>query len=167
MKIVPVIDLKGGVVVHARRGRRDEYAPLRSPLVDGCEPVAVARALCAICRTTTLYVADLDALAGAPVDEATLAAVAAESRSRGSTPAPPLPSAAAALHRAGAARNVLGTESLEPERAPVKPPVTPPLVLEHRPARRPADLARPGARRPSARGRSAPRASSETSTSSS
>ncbi|HXY70803.1 MAG TPA: HisA/HisF-related TIM barrel protein, partial [Gemmatimonadales bacterium] len=72
MRIVPVLDLKGGIVVHARRGRRDEYAPLRSPLVEGCEPVAVARALCTACRTTTLYVADLDALAGEPVNEAAL-----------------------------------------------------------------------------------------------
>jgi HisA/HisF family protein len=127
VKIVPVIDLKGGVVVHARRGRRDEYAPLRSPLVDGCEPVMVARALCAICRTSTLYVADLDALGGAPVDEAILAAVAAESEpwvDAGAT----TPERAAALQRAGVARNVIGTESLEPG-APVMPSATPSVVL--------------------------------------
>src|SRR5205807_4878109 len=56
MRIVPVVDLKGGIVVHARRGQRADYAPLRSPLVDGCEPVAVARALCAAANATTLYV---------------------------------------------------------------------------------------------------------------
>jgi phosphoribosylformimino-5-aminoimidazole carboxamide ribotide isomerase len=127
VKIVPVIDLQGGVVVHARRGQRDEYAPLRSPLVDGCEPVAVARALCAICRTSALYVADLDALGGAPVDEATLAAVAAVSEpwvDAGATTS----ERAAALQRAGVARNVVGTESLEPG-APVMPSATPPVVL--------------------------------------
>ncbi len=70
MKIVPVLDLKGGLVVHARRGRRADYAPLSSPLVDGSEPVAVARALCSVCRASTAYVADLDALAGGPVNEA-------------------------------------------------------------------------------------------------
>jgi HisA/HisF family protein len=111
MRIVPVLDLKGGVVVHARRGQRAEYAPLRSPLVDGSEPVAVARALCALCRTSTLYVADLDALAGKPTDVATLSALAkvadpwvdagATTRER-----------AAELARAGVARNVVGTESL-------------------------------------------------------
>jgi HisA/HisF family protein len=111
MRIVPVLDLKGGVVVHARRGQRSEYAPLRSPLVAGCEPVAVARALCAICRTSTLYVADLDALAGEPADVATLSALA--------TVADPWVDAgattrerAAELARAGVARNVVGTESL-------------------------------------------------------
>jgi HisA/HisF family protein len=113
MQIVPVIDLKGGVVVHARRGQRADYAPLRSPLVEGCEPVAVARALCALCRTKNLYVADLDAIAGGPVDEATLAKLASVAEpwvDAGATSA----ESAAALHRAGVARNVVGTESLGP-----------------------------------------------------
>ena len=109
--MVPVIDLKGGVVVHARRGRRADYAPLRSPLVQGCEPVVVARALCTVCRTTSLYVADLDALAGEPVNEATLATLASVAEpwvdAGATTPEP-----AAALARAGVARNVIGTESL-------------------------------------------------------
>ncbi|MBV9802549.1 MAG: hypothetical protein JO130_05140 [Solirubrobacterales bacterium] len=121
MRIVPVLDLKGGVVVHARRGRRAEYAPLRSPLVDGCEPVAVARALCAACRTRTLYVADLDALAGEALNEAILTALASVADpwvDAGAT----TPEAAAALRRAGVARNVVGTESLGAE-ARIDPPV--------------------------------------------
>ena len=73
---MPVVDLKDGIVVHARRGQRAGYAPLSSPLVEGCEPVAVARALCAVCRTSRLYVADLDALGGRPADEATLEGLA-------------------------------------------------------------------------------------------
>lgn len=113
MRIVPVIDLKGGVVVHARRGQRARYAPLRSPLVDGCEPLEVARALCALCRTRQLYVADLDALAGAPVDEATLAALAAVAEPWVDAGAI-APERAAALARAGVSRNVIGTESIGP-----------------------------------------------------
>jgi phosphoribosylformimino-5-aminoimidazole carboxamide ribotide isomerase len=127
MQIVPVIDLKGGVVVHARRGRRAEYAPLRSALVGAPEPVRVAQALCALCRTTTLYVADLDALAGGPVDQTTLAALASISEpwvdAGATTPEP-----AAALARAGAARNVLGTESLGPGGLP-DDASSPPRVL--------------------------------------
>ncbi len=114
MQIVPVLDLKGGIVVHARRGERVDYAPLCSRLVEGCDPVAVARALCALCRTSSLYVADLDALAGAPADEATLEALASVAEpwvDAGAT----TPGAAAALHRAGVARNVLGTESIGPD----------------------------------------------------
>ncbi len=113
MRIVPVLDLKGGIVVHARRGQRGDYSPLRSPLVEGCEPVAVARALCAVCGTGRLYVADLDALAGAPVDEATLTALSAVAEpwvDAGAT----TPDRAATLRRAGAARNVVGTESIGP-----------------------------------------------------
>lgn len=113
MRIVPVLDIKGGIVVHARRGRRDAYAPLRSPLVDGCEPVAVARALCGVCRTRTFYVADLDAISGRPVDAATLAALASVGETwvdAGATTC----DRAAALTGAGAARNVIGTESLAP-----------------------------------------------------
>jgi phosphoribosylformimino-5-aminoimidazole carboxamide ribotide isomerase len=127
MEIVPVIDLKGGIVVHARRGQRAEYAPLRSPLVEGCDPVAVARALGALCRTRRLYVADLDALGGAAVDAATLAGLAAVADpwvDAGATS----PDRAAALHRAGVTRNVVGTESLGPDVA--APQLSgPPLVL--------------------------------------
>jgi phosphoribosylformimino-5-aminoimidazole carboxamide ribotide isomerase len=114
MRIVPVLDLKGGIIVHARRGQRAKYAPLRSPLVDGCEPVAVAVALLSVCRTRSLYVADLDALGGAPVNVATLAALAAVAEpwvDAGAT----TDDRAAALARAGVARNVVGTESLGPE----------------------------------------------------
>jgi phosphoribosylformimino-5-aminoimidazole carboxamide ribotide isomerase len=121
MRIVPVIDLKDGIVVHARRGHRDDYAPLQSPLVDGCEPVAVARVLCGVCRTKTLYVADLDALGGDPVNEAVLGALAVVAEpwvDAGAT----TPERAAALRRAGVARNVVGTESLEPG-ADIAPPV--------------------------------------------
>jgi phosphoribosylformimino-5-aminoimidazole carboxamide ribotide isomerase len=111
MRIVPVLDLKDGIVVHARRGRRAEYQPLRSSLVDGCEPVSVARALCAVCRTTTVYVADLNALAGEPADLATLAALSSAAElwvDAGAT----TPERTAALAGAGVARNVVGTESL-------------------------------------------------------
>jgi phosphoribosylformimino-5-aminoimidazole carboxamide ribotide isomerase len=111
MRIVPVLDLKGGVVVHARRGERARYRPLRSPLVDGCEPVAVARALCALVGSDRLYVADLDALGGAPIDVATIAALSAVTQpwvDAGATSA----ERARALARAGATRNVVGTESL-------------------------------------------------------
>src|ERR1700722_18921612 len=77
MRIVPVLDLKRGIVVHALRGDRAGYAPLCSPLVDGSEPVAVARALCAHTGSERLYVADLDAIAGAPADVETLRRLAA------------------------------------------------------------------------------------------
>jgi HisA/HisF family protein len=129
LQIVPVLDLKGGIVVHARRGARADYAPLRSPLVKGSEPMPVVRALCAACHTHRVYVADLDALAGAPPAEATLGGLAAVAETWVDAGATTLPRAAA-LGRAGVARNVVGTESLAPgaltEGARLSPP---PLVL--------------------------------------
>ncbi len=111
MRVIPVIDLKGGTVVHARRGQRAQYAPLRSPLVPTSDPAEVARALCKLCRTKTLYVADLDAIAGAPPDLQTLSALAAHTEpwvDAGATTS----RRAAALAKAGVARNIVGTESL-------------------------------------------------------
>jgi phosphoribosylformimino-5-aminoimidazole carboxamide ribotide isomerase len=67
MDIVPVIDIRGGTVVHARRGERASYAPLQSALVEGSEPLAVLHALlgavaAAGSPATAIYVADLDAI---------------------------------------------------------------------------------------------------------
>ena len=129
MRIVPVLDLKGGIVVHARRGRRAQYAPLRSPLVGGCEPVPVARALCAVAQTSSLYVADLDALAGEPAGVTTLAALSAVAELWVDAGAA-APERAADLARAGVARNVVGTESLGPDTVvPHADDPEPPLML--------------------------------------
>ena len=64
MRIVPVIDLMGGCVVHARGGRRERYRPIRSALTASSEPTAVVEALLELHPFDTLYVADLDAIAG-------------------------------------------------------------------------------------------------------
>lgn len=73
MQIVPVIDLKGGKVVHARRGDRSAYAPLRSPLARTADPIDVVRGLRNLFPFTGLYVADLDAIAGVGDHDDTLA----------------------------------------------------------------------------------------------
>jgi phosphoribosylformimino-5-aminoimidazole carboxamide ribotide isomerase len=61
VKIIPVIDVLGGRVVHAIRGRRKEYQPLKSILCASTDPVDVAAALKAL-GFSELYVADLDAI---------------------------------------------------------------------------------------------------------
>ena len=58
-----MLDLKQGVVVHARMGRRDEYRPIETPLSPTSDPVDVARGLLRVHPFATLYVADLDAIA--------------------------------------------------------------------------------------------------------
>lgn len=65
-RIIPVIDVMGGVVVHAVGGRRGEYRPIRSRLVESAESQVVARALLDATGSAELYVADLDAIAGHP-----------------------------------------------------------------------------------------------------
>lgn len=64
MRIVPVIDLMGGRVVHARGGRRETYRPIESALTGSSEPAAVVEALLALHPFDALYVADLNAIAG-------------------------------------------------------------------------------------------------------
>jgi phosphoribosylformimino-5-aminoimidazole carboxamide ribotide isomerase len=64
LTIVPVIDLMGGKVVHAREGRREEYRPLRSKLCKGAEPEAVVAGLLGLHPFGLMYVADLDAIQG-------------------------------------------------------------------------------------------------------
>jgi phosphoribosylformimino-5-aminoimidazole carboxamide ribotide isomerase len=62
MRLIPVIDLRDGLVVHAVRGEREHYQPVESVLVDTAQPPAVARALHEKLGVSEFYVADLDAI---------------------------------------------------------------------------------------------------------
>jgi phosphoribosylformimino-5-aminoimidazole carboxamide ribotide isomerase len=72
MLVMGVIDVRGGLAVHARGGRREEYAP-----VTRVGPRAIAsgsvrelsRALATDLGVQTLYMADLDAIDGGPVQD--------------------------------------------------------------------------------------------------
>ncbi len=64
MKVIPVIDVRGGVAVAARLGDRANYKPLSTPLASGSDPVAIARGLLELFPFETIYVADLDAIEG-------------------------------------------------------------------------------------------------------
>ncbi len=50
--------------MHARRGDRDRYLPIRSSLCRGSDPETVVAALLALHPFASLYVADLDAIQG-------------------------------------------------------------------------------------------------------
>jgi phosphoribosylformimino-5-aminoimidazole carboxamide ribotide isomerase len=63
LKVIPVLDILGGVAVHAVRGRRKEYQPIKSVLCASVKPLDVAAALKAL-GFSELYVADLDAITG-------------------------------------------------------------------------------------------------------
>ena len=63
--ILPVIDLKEGVVVRGIAGQRDRYLPVNSVLTKDPSPAAVARAFHDDLGFRDAYIADLDAIAGA------------------------------------------------------------------------------------------------------
>jgi phosphoribosylformimino-5-aminoimidazole carboxamide ribotide isomerase len=66
MQIIPVLDLAGGVAVHAQAGDRTRYAPVTSDLVPDRtgDPLALLRAFHSILGVHECYVADLDAIQG-------------------------------------------------------------------------------------------------------
>ncbi len=60
MQLICALDLKGGHVVHGRAGRRSEYAPLTW----GISPTAEPRGYIEAVRPRSIYIADLDRIAG-------------------------------------------------------------------------------------------------------
>ncbi len=78
MNLVGVLDLMDGVVVRAVGGHRDEYRPVQSRICDSCEPMEVAAAFRREYGIEQLYVADLDAIRGGPVNTSPIVNLAAE-----------------------------------------------------------------------------------------
>jgi phosphoribosylformimino-5-aminoimidazole carboxamide ribotide isomerase len=111
MRVIPVIDLKSGAAVHAVRGERERYRPLRSRIVDGADAVEVARAVRARFGLDELYVADLDAIAGGSGADDVVAALAREARTMVDAGVAST-AGVARLLELGVARVVIGTETL-------------------------------------------------------
>ena len=62
MKLIPVIDLKDGIVVHAKYGQRDNYQPIHSVLSKQPDIYSVLNGLLQLYAFDTLYIADLNAI---------------------------------------------------------------------------------------------------------
>jgi phosphoribosylformimino-5-aminoimidazole carboxamide ribotide isomerase len=62
MKIIPVIDLKDGVVVHAQQGMRDQYQPISTNLCQSSDVCQVIKAFLGVYDFDTIYIADLNAI---------------------------------------------------------------------------------------------------------
>lgn len=79
MQIIPVLDVAGGIAVHAQGGNRSQYTPLESQLAPGQagDAVAVLRAFHAELDIHQCYLADLDAIQGGPVQRTLLRELAA------------------------------------------------------------------------------------------
>lgn len=114
MQLIPVVDLKGGVVVRAHRGEREAYRPIRTPLAPSSAPQEVVAGLLALAPFRTLYVADLDAIAGGAGNGPAIAGL------RDAFPGLELwvdagesdPARIAARAAAGLGTSIVGTESL-------------------------------------------------------
>ncbi len=62
MKIYPVLDLRGGQVVHAVAGQRHQYQPVQSRLTNSTDPVDLLNAMQDQLGLNQFYVADLDGI---------------------------------------------------------------------------------------------------------
>jgi len=62
MRIIPVIDLLKGIVVHGQMGERKKYKPIQSVLCHSADPLTVAYAFEEKLQLKELYIADLDAI---------------------------------------------------------------------------------------------------------
>ena len=64
LDIIPVIDLRHGLVVRAVMGRRELYRPIETPLSRTADAEDVVLGLLALHHFKALYIADLDAIEG-------------------------------------------------------------------------------------------------------
>jgi phosphoribosylformimino-5-aminoimidazole carboxamide ribotide isomerase len=77
LKVIPVLDILNGKVVHAVKGRRQDYQPLQSTLCNSTQPLEVAKAFQTI-GFSELYIADLDAITKAQANFQVLKDIADE-----------------------------------------------------------------------------------------
>lgn len=68
MQILPVLDIMNGVVVRGIAGQRDQYEPIQSAICYSPDPLEVANVFRDRFELSTLYVADLDAIQGRPMN---------------------------------------------------------------------------------------------------
>jgi phosphoribosylformimino-5-aminoimidazole carboxamide ribotide isomerase len=62
MQIIPVIDIKNGIAVHAKGGHRERYAALETRFADVPEPTAIIAGMLTVLKIARIYIADLDAI---------------------------------------------------------------------------------------------------------
>jgi phosphoribosylformimino-5-aminoimidazole carboxamide ribotide isomerase len=76
LQVIPVIDVRHGVVVRAVAGDRASYQPIASPLFEGCAPYSAFAGLMALHPFPVIYCADLDAIEGRGVNVSLLSTLA-------------------------------------------------------------------------------------------
>ena len=61
-KIIPVLDILNSEIVHAIRGERDNYKPLKSKFFNSSDPIDILKVLRNDFQFNDFYIADLDAI---------------------------------------------------------------------------------------------------------
>jgi len=112
MDVIPVLDVKGGRAVHARRGERAAYAAVNGVFGSGDDPVALGAALHDRLGRRRVYVADLDALTGEGDARPIIAGLAALGLELWVDAGVRSAAAAARVLDAGAARAIVALETL-------------------------------------------------------
>lgn len=113
MRVIPVLDLKNGRAVHARGGQRDAYAPVESRLMPTPgDARALVRAYVQTLGARQIYVADLDAIAGDMPNDELLAGIASLGAEPWADAGVANAERARATIAAGAARVIVGLETL-------------------------------------------------------
>lgn len=116
LKVIPVIDILNGKVVHAVKGNRSQYKPLLSSLTQSTDPLEVAKTFKTL-GFHQLYVADLDAIIECTSDFSSLKRIALETGlelmvDAGVTHL----DRAQKLLEVGASKLIIGTETLQSKR---------------------------------------------------
>jgi phosphoribosylformimino-5-aminoimidazole carboxamide ribotide isomerase len=114
VRIIGVLDLKDGLAVHARGGRRDAYAPVRQAAgvsIDG-DAVKLARLYLDTFGIRDIYIADLHAIASGPPQHDVIRTVSSLGARIHVDAGVTSPEGARQLIRNGAHRIVVGLETL-------------------------------------------------------
>jgi phosphoribosylformimino-5-aminoimidazole carboxamide ribotide isomerase len=112
LRVIPVVDLKAGLAVHAVRGQRHTYAPIQSVLAASADPLDVARGFVERLGAHELYVADLDAIAGVGDHGSVIRAMAGLGLDVWLDAGAATASDVVRVRALGAARIIVGTETL-------------------------------------------------------
>ena len=115
MRVIGVLDLSNGMAVHAKGGARAHYGPVQSlpgVRVTPGDAMAIGSWFVKKCGLREIYIADLDALRGRPLQRALVANIAALGSSLWVDAGISSVVAAQAAQSAGAARVVVALETL-------------------------------------------------------
>ena len=61
-RVIPVLDIKDSIAVHAKKGERAKYQPINLKLIRSTNPIEIVEYLRSECKFEEFYLADLDSI---------------------------------------------------------------------------------------------------------